>query len=222
MSGLMSARTGTCLLLAVIAGCGGPQRVYYEGRADAEPSLECLPEADVPGETYSEHMRFGLRLSAVAFSIRPPELPDDNSAASITAWSQGPLEMWLYSKTRAIMAARHELDLASYESHRELIISGAIVGMLYEDVAMVLRTVPTPNELWDEPEIRRIFRDTVEGEARPFFATARRAYHACELNGREPDTMRQWSSFCAGRLDLLPAPEGLDGADVLERDFFIE
>jgi hypothetical protein len=208
-------------LLLSLAGCGGPRMregELYAGRPDGPPSIECLPDPDVHDDELTEHMRFGLRLATEALAIEAPAIPSDTSAAAITAWSGGPLQAWHHQKSEAVEAARHELDLAAEESHRQRIMGGAIVGMLYEDVSTTLRAVPTPNDLYDEPEISRIFRDTVEGEARPYVETSRRAYHACEVNGREPSTMRHWANFCSSRLDLLPAPVGED--DVTEVDFF--
>jgi hypothetical protein len=209
------------LALLVLVACGGPrmrQGELYGGRSDAQPSMECLPDPDVEDSELTEHMRFGLRLATAALAIEAPAIPADTSAASIAVWSEGPLQAWLHAKSEAVEAARHELDLAAEENHRQRIMGGAVVGMLYEDVATTLRTVPTPEDLWNEPEISRIFRETVEGEARPYLETARRAYHACELNGRHPETMRHWGDFCSARLDLLPAPVGAE--DVTEVDFY--
>lgn len=166
--------------------------------------MTCLPDPDVLDEELTEHMRFGLRLANEAMAIEAPALPQDTRASAITRWSEGPLQRWLHAKAEAVEAARHELDLAAEENHRQRIMGGAIVGMLYEDVSITLRAIPTPDDLWNEPEISRIFRETVEGEARPYVETSRSAYRACEANGRTPSSMRHWSSFCSGRLDLLP------------------
>lgn len=204
-----------------LAACGGlrmRQGELYGGRSDAEPSMECLPDPDVEDVELTEHMHFGIRLATAALAIDAPEIPADISAASITVWSAGPMQAWLHDKSEAVEAARRELDLAAEETHRQRIMSGAIVGMLYESVSITLRAIPTPEDLWNEPEISRIFRETVEGEARPYLETARRAYHACELNGRRPETMQHWGEFCSARLDLLPAPIGEE--DVTEVDFF--
>lgn len=215
------------LALGALAGAcaGGPRMregTLYEGRTEGEPSLECLPDPDVHDDELSEHMRFGQRLAAEAFALEDPVLPRDTSAASLMEWSAGPLQAWLHAKSEAVEAARRELDLAAEESHRQRIMSGAIVGMLYEDVGEILRAIPTPDDLRSEPEISRIFRETVEGEAMPYLETSRRAYHACEINGTTPPTMRHWSAFCSARLDLLPVPVGADGDDVTEVDVFTD
>ena len=76
---------------------------------------------------------------------------------------------------------------------------------MYEDIARVLRDVPAPEDLDDEPEILEIYGQVLESQARPFLETARRAYHACALNASEPESMRHWSRFCRGREDNLPS-----------------
>jgi hypothetical protein len=206
----------------VLLACSGPRMregTLYEGRTDAAPSLECLPDPDVHDGELTEHMRFGQRLAAEAFAVEDPVVPRDTTASSLMDWSSGPLREWLRVKSEAVEAARRELDLAAEENHRQRIMSGAIVGMLYEDVAVVLRAIPTPDDLRSEPDISRIFRETVENEAMPYLETARRAYHACEVNGTVPESMRHWSAFCTARLDLLPVPVSAT-SDVTEVDVF--
>ena len=95
--------------------------------------------------------------------------------------------------------------------HRQRIIGGAIVGLMYEDVARVLRSIPTPDELLDEPEIREMHRDILRSQARPFLEHARRAYHACARNATEPPGMNHWVRFCRGRHDRLPERDRLEG-----------
>jgi hypothetical protein len=208
------------LLLTSAIGCGGGPRMregeLYGGRTEGPPSMTSLPDPDVIDDELTEHMRFGLRLANEAMAIEAPAPPENTSAASITEWSSGPLQTWLHAKSEAVEAARHELDLAADENRRQRIMGGAIVGMLYEDVSITLRSVPTPDDLWNEPEISRIFRETVDGEARPYVETSRNAYRACEANGRIPATMRHWSDFCSARLDLLPA----SGDDTTEVEMF--
>jgi hypothetical protein len=192
-----------------LAACGatGPRMrsgELYEGRVEARPSMECLPDPDVVDDALSERMRFGLQLAEESFSVQAPPPPERHSALELEDWSNGPLRDWLERKTHAMEAARRELDAAAEETHRQRIIGGAVVGLMYEDVARVLRDVPTPDDLDDEPEILRIYEQVVASQARPFLETARRAYHACAANAVEPESMGHWSRFCAGREDRLP------------------
>ena len=188
----------------------------YAGRAEGSPTMECLPDPDVVDEELSEHMRFGRRLAEQSFGIPNPEPPASRAASELTEWAEGSLRAWLEQKTQAVEAARRELDAAAEEQHRQRIMGGAIVGLMYEDVARVLVDLPVPDDLDDEPEILALYRDVLEGQARPFLETARRAYHACALNASEPASMRHWARFCADREDALPAEAMRSGETQVE------
>lgn len=199
------------LVLLLALACGGPRMregELYAGRVAAAPSLRCLPDPDVVDAELTPRMRAGLELAEESFAVQAPPPPSSRAALELTDWAEGPLRDWLTRKTAAIQEARHELDAAAEESHRQRIMGGAVVGLMYEDVARVLRSVPAPEDLEDEPEILEIYQQVLESQARPFLETARRAYHACTLNASEPESMRHWSRFCRGREDGLPAPDG--------------
>jgi hypothetical protein len=190
-------------------GCGGAamRRDPFRGCAEGPPTMRCLPEPDVMDSALSEHMRRGLALAEASFSFEPPSPPASRAARDLTDWSSGPLRTWLEQKTSAVTAARRELDLAAEESHRQRILGGAVVGLMYEDVARVLRAVPTPIDLENEPEILDIYRNLVRSQARPFLELARAAYRACSLNADHPESMRHFASFCRERLEQLPEPD---------------
>jgi hypothetical protein len=207
MSGLRSSCVGVALAIALsLLACGGPRlrEGAFLGRSDGAPSMHCLPETDVADEAYSDHMRRGLALAEASFDVAAPTPPASRAAGHLTDWGNGPLRAWLEHKSRAITAARSELDLAAEEDHRQRILGGAIVGLMYEDVARVLRAVPAPVDLDSEPEILRIYQDLVRSQARPFLELSRSAYRACSLNADRPPGMRHFSTFCRERLDGLP------------------
>lgn len=192
----------------LLAACGGQPRMregeLYAGRTEGDPSMECLPDPDVHDDALSERMHFGIRLANESFAVPAPGAPESRAVLDLQDWSSGPLRVWIERKTHAIEAARRELDQAAEENHRQRIMGGAIVGLMYEDVARVLSRLPEPEDLDDEPEILRIYEQVIQSQARPFVETARRAYHACAMNASEPASMRHWSHFCRGREDNLP------------------
>lgn len=184
----------------------------YAGRAEAEPSMECLPDPDVADEAYTQHMQRGRELAQASFEVPDPVMPPDRAAQTLTAWADGALRTWIQAKTHAVDAAREELDLAAEENHRQRIIGGAIVGLMHEDIGRIISSVPVPDDLDDEPEILEAFRHVIEGQAEPYFRLARQAYHACALNAVQPESMQHWSSFCRQRMDNLPDDPELDDA----------
>lgn len=181
------------------------------GNVDGPPTMECLPDPDVQDTALTQRMRFGWTLAEESFLVPPPAAPNDRAALNLETWSEEVLAPWLERKTHTIEAARRELDQAAEEEHRQRIMGGAIVGLMYEDVARLLRSIPPPEELASEPEIADIYRDILRSQARPFLEHARRAYSACAQNAIRPESMRHWSRFCAGRQDRLPRAEGITG-----------
>ncbi len=209
------------IALLMLTACGGatPTRTgeLFAGRADGAPSMECLPDADVDEAHLTAHMRSGLELATAAFGVEAPPPPERHSTIAITEWSEGPLRTWLRSRSDAVDAARRELDAAAEEAPRQRIMAGAIVGVLYESLALVLGSVPAPDDLADEPEILEVFASTVRSQARPFLEHARRAYHACAANSVQVSTLHHWGRFCAAREDGLPdADEGPRGGTTVE------
>jgi hypothetical protein len=204
-------RASLLISIVVTAACGGgvPMRAgpLDPGDSDNDPSMECLPDPDVTEEAFTRRMRFGWTLAEESFLVPPPEAPHDQTAQNLELWSDEVLAPWLERKTHTVEAARRELDHAAEENHRQRIIGGAIVGLMYEDVARALRAIPAPEELESEPEIRDIFHQILRGQARPFLEHSRRAYNACAQNAIQPESMRHWSRFCAARQDRLPPSE---------------
>jgi hypothetical protein len=205
---------GFLVVVVGIAGCaGGPAMrsgTLDPGQIDSDPSMECLPDPDIAETALTARMRFGWTLAEESFLVPPPAPPDERNAQNLEEWSSEVLAPWLERKTHTVEAARRELDQAAEENHRQRIMGGAIVGLMYEDVARVLRSIPPPEELADEPEIADIYQEILRSQARPFLEHSRRAYHACARNAIEPTSMRHWSRFCDGRHDRLPGSDSGD------------
>ena len=196
------------LLLASVA-CGGarPARPLDPGSYDEPPAMEVLPELDVPLESLGERFRFAWRLTAEALQLEPPAPPVRPTGAELRAWSDGPLKRWLAEKSRRVEAARKELDELAEQGRRRRIVAGALVGLLYEDIARALVRIPAPRELDEEPEIAEAYREVILFQARPYLTHARRAYRACALNAMPMESMHHWGRFCARRGRALPRAE---------------
>jgi hypothetical protein len=166
-----------------------------------------LPSADRPRDEWSESMRFGWALAEESFGIEEPPPPGDASGAEFSEWTDRALKSWLERKSHTVEAARRELDAAADEDERQRIMAGAVVGLMYEDVARVLRTLPMPAELEQEPDIAEVYREVIEAQASPFLEHARRAYRACAANAEKgPSSMGHWMTYCRKRLSQMPFP----------------
>lgn len=208
----MKAAT-SALAMIVLAACGGTQDVETRaGNITAQPTLGVLPTTHVPREALSEHMRLGWDLASSAILIEMPMVPTQHDGITLTRWAEHELGDWLQRMTEALNAASAELDAAANENPLERVYAGAIVGVIYESVAQQLLWLPTPTELNREPEIANAYRDILAFNAAPYLERSRAAYRACAANGEmhAEELGEQWSTFCAGRMRLLPRARGAD------------
>jgi hypothetical protein len=201
----------SCALALSSSGCAtattkAPTR--FAGDARGRACVEALPSLDVADAELSDQMRMARMLSAESLELPVPAVPADHSASSLTRWSDHELKEWVSAKLKRAEAARAELDRAAVENHRQRILAGALVGLVYEDVARSLLVLPIPSELEREPEIAAIFRELMEKQAAPYLFHAHLAYAACAGNAAGLSAMSHWSDFCSAREESLPkAPE---------------
>lgn len=194
---------------ALCVGCAsqankGPQ---FAGDARGDATMEVLPSLDVVDDALTPEMRMARMLSADCLELTPPSAPTDHSAAQLTEWSDHQLKSWLMEKQRRAAAARQELDRAAVQNHRQRILAGALVGLVFEDVARDLLELPAPSELEDEPEVSKIYREVVMSQASPYLVHARLAYEACAGNAQGLATMGHWGDFCSRRAEALPTQQ---------------
>jgi hypothetical protein len=190
-------------LLGCVHGTHGT-RTYQPGDAAGTPSVEALPSADVSESELTKEMRMARMLSAESLNLAEPALPADTSLSSYAAWSERDLKEWMRAKNHRAEAARRELDRAAVQNQRQRVMAGALVGLLYEDIARSLLRLPIPAELSTEPEIAAMYVDLVRHQAAPYLDQARRAYMACAGNAEQVATLVHWSTFCSTREELLP------------------
>jgi sulfur carrier protein ThiS len=202
-------RWGTAVFscaLALSAGCvqSNNRPAKFVGDAHGRACMEALPSLDVADSELSEQMRMARLLSAESLELPSPAVPADKSAVSLTRWSEHELKDWVGAKQKRAEQARAELDRAALENHRQRIVAGALVGLVFEDVARALLVLPIPSELEREPEVATIFHELMVKQAEPYLMHARLAYAACAGNAAGLATMSHWSDFCSGRQDSLP------------------
>jgi len=198
---------GLALALGLVAcaGSGASRHIHQPGDVTGSPRVEALPSLDVGLDALTAEMRMARLLSAEALDLPPPAHPADTSSATFSAWSDRELKDWMREKHKRAEAARRELDLAAAQSHRQRIMAGALVGLVYEDVARALMSLPVPRELISEPEIAAMYVDILRSQAAPYLLEARQAYTACAGNAEQMEALAHWSDFCASREELLPA-----------------
>ncbi|MEM9188050.1 MAG: hypothetical protein AAGF12_02650 [Myxococcota bacterium] len=206
----MSLRVGWSLLVLVaVTGCaGGPSApLTIPGDPTASPAVHILPSLPRERSELSETMRFGWLLAEESLGIEEPALPQGLSGPEIFAWNEDTLSRWLHRKSQTAAAARRELDRAADERPDQRVMAGAIVGLVYEDIAAFLLRIPPPEELFDDPEILYIYREVRDANAAPYRNHARVAYRACATNALTVRDMAHWHRFCAARADQLPEPD---------------
>jgi hypothetical protein len=205
---MLRTRIALATSLLALLGCarGGQvaPRTYQEGDAQGSPRLEALPSLDVDSAKLTPEMRMAQMLSAECLNLAQPAVPTDLSSSTISAWSQQELESWMRHKHQRAQEARRQLDVAAAQNQRQRIMAGAMVGLVYEDVARTLLSLPVPVELISEPEIAAMYVDVLRGQAEPYLREARSAYSACAGNAEQLDRLAHWSEFCVGREELLP------------------
>lgn len=202
---LIGLSLGSLGLLGCMSASAGNKRAYQHGDMLGKPRVEALPSIDVDSAALTQEMRMARMLSAESLNLEPPVQPRDTSTATIADWSDHELKAWIQAKHQSAEAARQELDRAAVQSHRQRIMAGAMVGLVYEDVARTLLTLPVPAELVAEPEIAAMYVDILRTQAGPYVLQARQAYTACAGNAEQLPALQHWSEFCQSRESHLPS-----------------
>ncbi|MFT3926252.1 MAG: hypothetical protein QM778_27145 [Myxococcales bacterium] len=197
--------------LASVVACAGSQNALpvQGGDTQGPPRVEALPSLDVDDTALSKEMRMARMLSEESLNLPAPPLPSGRTAQDIQHWSEETLAPWLQSKQARAEAARAELDVAALQNQRQRIVAGALVGLVYEDVAQGLLRVPAPRELDSEPEVLAMYHDLLQQQAAPYLMHARLGYDACAANAHALRSLEHWSAFCGERSSHLPSGERL-------------
>jgi hypothetical protein len=194
-------------MLCMAAACAGSLRTgpVRSGDVQGPPRVEALPSLDVDEQDLTKEMRMARMLSEESLNLPAPALPSGRTADDIQRWSEDTLASWLGRKQERAEAARAELDVAALQNQRQRIVAGALVGLVYEDVAQGLLRVPAPRELESEPEILAMYHDLLQQQAEPYLNHAKLGYDACAANAHALASLEHWSAFCGGRSGQLPS-----------------
>jgi hypothetical protein len=178
------------------------------GDPNAAPSLAALP--DLPegtsGNTPRTHQ--GVLLARQTLAAVIPTPPNDRSYASLQRWIDSVVVAWIEQRRAAAEATRDRFLLEANPSRSELAVTHAVVGLIDEDTALALQSLPTPAELYSEPDIAAMYRDILRTQARTFTSSAVNEFRDCANIGYQaPADMQSWARFCHARFDRLqPVP----------------
>lgn len=149
----------------------------------------------------------------------------------ITEWIQRQLMPWAQRRKaavdRAILAYNKVRDVkitmttdagsADIISPPWQIAAAARVGQMYREVVDVLRNVPIPQVVEDNPDLYEIFSNALETQAAPLNDSARSAFQFCLTSSTGARWFNEWSRQCEAELAHMdpaqyPAAVELRGA----------
>ena len=193
-------------ILSCVVGCAGaggsaagPDELSL-GDPDAPPTLASLPTLPRAATGRTPRTRQGMLVAREGFEARLPEAPLDLSHSNLQHWVDTEVVAWVGERSKNLDTTRYEFGLVSDASAGESIVGNAVVGLLQEDTARQLATIPAPTELDSEPEIARMYREVIEAHARPFLSSALVGYRDCANTAHDgPEDMRHWAGYCDAR-----------------------
>lgn len=193
------------LCLCLGSGCAHESGLFA-GQPEAPPNLACLPELGSGGPADTRRTHEGLVLTQRALDEDFPLPPVDRSYAALQRWMQDEVAAWIAARTGAASALHAQFGLDGAAAQSERVVGQAALGLLQEDTALDLQTIPPPSELAAEPEIRAMFQDIVATKAEPFLAAALIAFRECADEAYEgPEATAHFAAFCDARFQRLRA-----------------
>jgi hypothetical protein len=174
------------------------------GDPDAAPSLAVLPDAVQNVASDTERVHQGMMMARQVFAKLMPSPPADRSYASLQAWVEEQVAPWVEQRRDSVDETRFQFALGEQSRPADAVVAHAVLGLLHEDTALALSSIPSPTELDTEPEVAAMFRDLIRGQAQPFVNAARSEFADCANTGyRLGDDLRRWAEFCHARFDRL-------------------
>jgi len=200
----------TVLLGLALVGCGAaaPEVAELEGiDLSCHGGLECLPDDDPGLVQGSWRMRRGWQRARDALSAVPPPRPEELDSFGVQAyWAN--FDEWLAELTDRIDAAHDDLDEAAFEDRRQRVVAEAVLGLIYEEAAREIASLPIPDRIGDDVVDSAAHAERLERQARAFRERSRASYRECAQRGIQPLDLRDWSRFCAARGQQLETAGG--------------
>jgi hypothetical protein len=195
----------------IVAACGGAQTDVASGRdslrngdPSGPPSLQGLP--DVAKGKASQRTQLGMSLARQVLETRLPAPPSDRSYERLQLWMDQDVVPWVSARRDSVEETRFQFGLEQGASADERVVARAVLGLLQEDTALTLASIPSPAELDTEPEVGAMFRDLVRTQSQPFQSAALSEYRDCATRGYEEGRdLHRWAVFCNTRFERLEA-----------------
>jgi len=163
--------------------------------------LPALPPG-ASGNTPRTH--HGLLVVRETLDATMPRPPADRSYLSLKGWVDGEFALWLERRRQQVEQTRARFELEAAPNGSERAVSHAALGLIHEDTALSLGTIPAPSELDTEPEVAEMYRELVAVQVDTFLNTAANEFGDCANEAyRAGDDMRSWAQFCHARFDRL-------------------
>jgi hypothetical protein len=174
------------------------------GDANARPSLAVLPALPTGASGNTTRTHHGLLVAREALDTTMPTPPHDRSYLSLKSWVDAELVVWLERRREQADLTRARFALETEVSGSERAVSHAALGLIHEDTALWLGTIPAPRELDSEPEIAALYRELVSVQVDTFLNSAVVEFRDCANEAYQAaDDMRGWARFCHARFDRL-------------------
>ena len=230
---------GALVALFALVGCGGsePETVEPEpepvgdgttGGETAEtvvmPPMRTttpipVPQPAVPRERLSAPLQTLWDRVEEAVNVRPPDPPAESTREAIEAWAQGPFTDWVGRRAEAVRAVEAAQAPLASSAGAERGVAAALFGYVYEETAAGARGAPVPADLASDPELIRIYQQSLVDSLRPYAQASAESYAACVqvFAALQQAPWAEWGQYCLDRgrdvievYGLAPAPP--DGA----------
>jgi hypothetical protein len=198
-------------VLCYVGGCVPPSQIPgatadagSSGHASAPPSFAALPALPHGASGNTTRTHHGLLVARETLDATMPTPPADRSYLSLKSWIDGEFALWLERRRAQAEQTRARFELEAAPSGSERAVSHAALGLIHEDTALSLGTIPAPRELDTEPEVAAVYRELVAVQVDTFLNTALSEFRDCANEAyRADDDMRSWAEFCHARFDRL-------------------